>query len=102
MAEKSEDILDELCREGKRITVCLEIIDKEKAINLLNTMYTHGKETEDKVGVSVYLWSHFDEIQARKNKELAIRSLQQKQQKEMCELLDRTLETFLKYEGNYE
>lgn len=51
-------MLDELCREGKNISVQLDIVNKEKSIKFMGSMYDPNQEEIH--GVKVNSWGNFN------------------------------------------
>ncbi|EKO3443729.1 hypothetical protein NTH42_003103 [Vibrio fluvialis] len=82
--DNANEFLNELCREGKKISIVVEITDTKEAIELLSTM--HSKKTCQ--GVIVQSWGGFNVEGALSRKVEAIYELNRKHQEEMEQLLN--------------
>ena len=79
----AKNLLNEMCRTGKRVSIVVEITDSEKAIELMRSMYTGAGYS----GLIVQSWGGFDVEGALNRKLSAIDELNRKHQEEMAELL---------------
>lgn len=82
--DNAQQLLNELCREGKRISIVVEIADTKDAIELLSTMYS-GKPHQ---GIIVQSWGGYNIEGALSRKIEAIYDLNRKHQEEMEQLLN--------------
>jgi hypothetical protein len=92
-------VLDALCAEGKRITIGIEIKDKEKATELLGTMYDESG-VASKQGVAVYSWGNFDLVKAHESKEELLRAEVQRHRAHMDAIMELHLQTYCELERN--
>lgn len=80
----AKKLLNELCRAGKRVSIVVEIVDSEKALELMGSLYAQAERS----GVIVQSWGYFDVEGALNRKLNAIDELNRKHQEEMAELLN--------------
>ena len=95
-------ILQAVAREGKQISICAKIIDTDKALEFMYTMYEKS-EQDNPYGMIVYSWGNFDEVNAQAGKLAALEAEHNRHNEALKVIFNTPLRDFLsKEDNNYE
>jgi len=78
--DDAKTYMNEVTRVGKEITISIEIVNSEKAQELLGTMYD---KNIDKFGVAVKSWGFWNQVKAN---EIRLEKLNQELSRHQCDM----------------
>lgn len=89
-----DDVLNEMAKVGKKISIQIKITDSKKAIELMGTMYPkEGKKNN--FGVEVYSWGAFDLVQAYQAREEEINVEMERHIENIKQILGKSLYSYV-------